>query len=957
MAGAHRSPLLGRADELARLGDHLGCIVDGGGRGVLIEGEAGIGKTTLLTEVLARARDLGFTVWHGAADELDQRRPFGALADCLRITPATTDTPRARVAHLLFENVPWVAPVDVTTGGTGTDFRASEAMLNLLEDLATGGPVVLCIDDLQWADAATCLVLHHFARQIQWHQALLLLGCRPSPRRPELAQLIDGLARQGTGHLVLGPLRGDDVAELVSARVGATAAPALLDHVSAAGGNPLFVTELVAALQQEDCIVRLAGRADVRTAHPPAPLSVTILRRLSILPDDVVDLLRLASVLGSGFTVQDLGLFAGKSAAAMTGAVRASLAAGVLVEQAEGLAFRHELIRDALYFDLPVPMRTALHREAATALATGRVPVVRIAEHLMRGASRGDREAIQWLRTAGHDVALRAPGMAVGLFRKALDLAEAGDPLREELLADLCVVLAWGGQHREVEVLCREALRRPQAPGCETTFRMCLVQILLPGGGTRAALDEVEAAVASPLLPRGDRARFEALGSTCRLILGDLEGATDLACAAHADAATRGDPYTAGIALATQAAVAHFRGSFSASIQLAQEAVALGDSSPNRQGHRFPLHLFQGLILLAMDRIAEGQRALETGRSLVEELGNRGTLVPYHWALAMGHFWAGEWDDALAECAVSRELATDIGTHQGMLYSHALAAMIALHRGDMAASEAAVAVAEENFRQKGPQFGVHWMLLARSLLLEATGAVDAAYDVLCRAWDGLADAGMVSEFPLLGPDLARLALHQGDRHRAEGVTHRLEQVADAAHVPTMSGVALRCRGLLERDPAILARAVEALRAGPRPLDLAAACEEAAVAALEVGAADEGRRLFNQALGIYEGLGAVRDMARADGRMRAFGMRRGVRDRRNRPKVGWDALTATQLRVVELVTEGLSNPQIADRMFISRRTVATHVSDALARLGMASRTELAAESARRRARDPSQTSVG
>jgi DNA-binding CsgD family transcriptional regulator len=164
-------------------------------------------------------------------------------------------------------------------------------------------------------------------------------------------------------------------------------------------------------------------------------------------------------------------------------------------------------------------------------------------------------------------------------------------------------------------------------------------------------------------------------------------------------------------------------------------------------------------------------------------------------------------------------------------------------------------------------------------------------------------------------------------------------------VASLAGVALRCRGLLNDDPVVLVRAVDAFRAGPRPLELALACEDAARALGAAGRVGEARPLFDDALGLYERLEAAWDMARAAARLRGLGIRRGRRGPRQRSKSGWDSLTTTERKVVQLVAEGLSNPEIAERMFISRGTVHTHVSHILAKQGLRSRVELAAETSR------------
>jgi DNA-binding CsgD family transcriptional regulator len=232
-------------------------------------------------------------------------------------------------------------------------------------------------------------------------------------------------------------------------------------------------------------------------------------------------------------------------------------------------------------------------------------------------------------------------------------------------------------------------------------------------------------------------------------------------------------------------------------------------------------------------------------------------------------------------------------------------------------------------------------------LLTARGQNEAALATLCRAWNACTGQGLVSTLPLFAADLVHHAIGAEDRHRAEQATTAIEELAARnPGVATLTGAALRCRGLLEVDAEVLARAVAAYRTGPRPLERALACEDAAWALGRAGRVGEARRVFEEATGLYEGLGASWDLARAAARMRGLGVRPGRRGPRKRPRSGWDSLTATELTVVRLVAEGLSNPEIAERMFISRGTVHTHVSHILAKLGLGSRVGLAAEASRR-----------
>ena len=182
------------------------------------------------------------------------------------------------------------------------------------------------------------------------------------------------------------------------------------------------------------------------------------------------------------------------------------------------------------------------------------------------------------------------------------------------------------------------------------------------------------------------------------------------------------------------------------------------------------------------------------------------------------------------------------------------------------------------------------------------------------------------------------------------VTSSTVTVGDSLPLATTwmpSALRLREKGYrLTPQRELVLRAVDAYRAGPRPLELALACEDAARALGAAGRVDEARPLLDDALGRYERLEAAWDLARAAARLRALGIRPGRRGPRSRPKSGWDSLTGTEHKVVQLVAEGLSNPEIAERLFISRGTVHTHVSHVLAKLGIRSRVELATEAIRR-----------
>ncbi|MGH2658808.1 MAG: ATP-binding protein [Actinomycetota bacterium] len=176
--------MVGRSTEIGLVASHLERLAGGTGGLILIEGEAGIGKTRLVEEALSRARDLGLQVLFGSAEELEARRPFGVIADCLEIDPASPDEGLATVGRLLLGGARSAQSAPVFVDAPAFEFRLMEAVLSLVEDLCARAPTAMAIEDLQWADPATLLVLHRLARLVPHLPLALLWTCRrfPDPR-------------------------------------------------------------------------------------------------------------------------------------------------------------------------------------------------------------------------------------------------------------------------------------------------------------------------------------------------------------------------------------------------------------------------------------------------------------------------------------------------------------------------------------------------------------------------------------------------------------------------------------------------------------------------------------------------------------------------------------------------------------------------------------------------------
>src|SRR5215472_8017043 len=226
--------ICGREIEIQALAETLDRVAAGGAAIVLVEGEAGIGKTRLLTEVLEDAADRGMQVATGRAEELEATRPFGVLAAAFGCSRSSPDPRRAAIAGLLaVPGAGELGPITVTSD-PGLRFRVVDALTDLVEELALAGPVVLGLDDLQWADPSSLLTVGALARRLT-DLPVGLIGClRPSPRGAELDRLAGVLAAAGARHLVLHPLTGEAVTGLVAPAVAAEPGPRLLAQVSGA---------------------------------------------------------------------------------------------------------------------------------------------------------------------------------------------------------------------------------------------------------------------------------------------------------------------------------------------------------------------------------------------------------------------------------------------------------------------------------------------------------------------------------------------------------------------------------------------------------------------------------------------------------------------------------------------------------------------------------------------------
>jgi len=377
-------------------------------------------------------------------------------------------------------------------------------------------------------------------------------------------------------------------------------------------------------------------------------------------------------------------------------------------------------------------------------------------------------------------------------------------------------------------------------------------------------------------------------------------------------------------------------------LPLFDRALTVTQADPALTDLRLLLQINKAATLSALDRYEEALAAARQARLLAERSGTLVRLAQAHSVLCEMFFDTGRWDDALAEASA---LPEDLKEPAAACCNLGVAAVIDFHRGDVAAARQRLAAAVPYAERMGSRV-VGPLAQARSLDREHEGALEEALSVLTA---GLTDnTEELMEIEDLLADAVRLAATIGDLDTAEALAGHAAALAAGSEIPRRQAHALYCRGLLDHDAARLVKAADLYRDARRPLYRAKALDAAAGDFVRADDRDQARAAFTSAAEIYASLGAAPEVARLEANFRAHGIRRGPRAKHRQARSGWDSLTPTEAKVASLVEAGLSNPEIAAKLFLSPRTVGTHVSHILKKLSVHSRTDIAREAALRTA---------
>jgi DNA-binding CsgD family transcriptional regulator len=899
-------------------------VRSGAGAVVLVEGEPGMGKTRLLTEAGRVARRLGFRVGAGAAE------PGAEVVELAPVMTALFDgsdplleRSGLRELHSLPEQRYWLLQ-DLET---------------MLERAALGGPLLISVDDLQWADSGTAAALRALPVRLADLPIAWMLAFRPNQGSAQLLGAIEHLEHSGGKRIVLGPLDDDAVAQLAEDVIDAEPDGALLDLVKGARGSPFLLMELLSGLRDEDLIHVVAGQAELVEARLPRRVAFTMHERLRGVSPPAREAATVAASLGRRFSFADLANMLDRPAATLLGPVEELVDSGMLVESDERLAFSHDVTREAVRESVPVSARRALDRQAADVLLAAGATPVEVAAQIAASAEPGDERAISILLRAGEALANTDPGAGADLSRQALELAPLDHALRRPLLAQTAVLLNSAGCVDEARAFADTQLRDALPVEQEA-------EVLLGIAGTFRVPPDARVAAGRQALALPDvpaHLRAQHLAALFHNLL--VGGRTEEAKAIHAETAAAvhasGDATAAFAFALAENVTAYVDGRYDDALALTEQAARAGIGTTDWARERLAQE-WRCETRTVLDHVDDSLRLAADGIAAAQRDRNG-------WGIRIFEIWRGRQLHQLGRLAdagaiLEGQFSPEAGDRFfGALDAAGIVALgrVALHQGDERLQRRTGELARGLLEDATPNFRrqAAWLLALQAM---AAGDPAAAHTWLCALGEDQRTA-IVPLFPIDVTDeipLVRIALAAGDDELAAVAAAQADRRAQLnPRVATIVATAAHVRGLVESNVEELERAVELFATGPRPVVRGYALEDLGAARAGAGQADAAIEALDAALVLYAEAGATWDAGRVRSRLRDHGIRRRLVTR-ERAETGWAALTDSELAVARLVAQGLTNREVAERLFVSPHTVSSHLRSTFAKLDINSRLALA-----------------
>ena len=899
--------LIGRQEELSLLTGFLADLA-AGPRALLVEGEAGIGKTALWQAGLAQARARGQRTLACRPAGSEVKLSFAALGDLL--------------AGTLQEALP-ALPVPQRAIGL--------ALLNVLRTLTLAGPLLVAIDDAQWLDQPSAAVLAFALRRLTAEPVGVLATVRLAGGEPPAVALEPWVSAE---RLRLGPLTLAAVHELLRTRLGVSPSrPTLVRLHQAAGGNPFFALELGRALLKQ-------GREPAPDEPLPVPagLRALVRARLARLPASARESLLAVAAL-SRPTVALATAAAGRGERVLADLERAARA-GVIAREGERIRFTHPLLASTLYAEASLSQRRGLHRRLAGLVTDGEER----ARHLALAAEGPDVGVAAALEGAAAEAHLRgAPDAAAALCEQACALTPADRPgeLRRRSTEAASYHLLAGNTSR-ARVLLEQAVTS-EPPGHQ---RARLLQRLGQVHYHDDSWATAEGLLTQALAEAGDNPSL-----CCEIqqglafaghVRGDIPAAAARARAALELAERAADPRLLSESLVLVSLYEFFLGR-GIRRDLMERAAALEEwAAAVRPARPAPL-LSRGLVWAAMLKWADEFQAARAGfEELYQRLlerGDEGSLAFLLSNMSELECWAGNWDLAARYAAEGERLAAL--TEQAAMVSANLyaRALVEAHRGLVDSARAAAEEALARAKASGNATVTLMSLSALGFLELSLGKPAAAHAHLGPITQGLTSLGLGEPGVLrFLPDEIEALIELGELGQARALVDALEERGSALDRAWALATGARSRALLlaaEGDltgaHAALERALEAHQRLPQPFERGRTLLALGTVQRRRQQKRAARETLEQALWTFDHLGARLWAERTRGELRRIGGR----------VASGGQLSETEARIVALVCAGQTNQQIAQALSLSAKTVAWNLSKVYRKLGVRARTELAA----------------